>query len=1330
MKTFDQLIRAKTKGIELKNNEKVNIKIPKKEGGFWEREYNQSDPIENVINDFKRENDEEFPEEYITDWKHDNESFNLKAEIRTILPIEVPTLIDNYCKKNPSQFSDENIPKLVGKPFFDPFEIFVFHKEEKTLKIQKYDRDTIENNNLDDYGTSSAYCNGCNYLFISGGENNNSEIIDKFWKINLGTQEIETTNMIYPKKNHSMVYVSKFGKSVFIVGGNDLKTFYYDIDNNTMIEWGDLNHKRTEPALILISDTLYCIDNVNSKDYNEPFSLEKTNVTSQNQKWDIIYPELNISKNEKLNQKFFGVVKTASDEILFLGGNMDEKASEFNYKYNISSETIEDSNIPFKEYNFKEKTFLPYKENVDYILPDFNRYHPEVIFYQKNKNKLSFVNYEPKNNNKLKTAPRKDYKFNFNMPLINSKEENKENIENIDNLENIENIENIDNKENLIKNKENININNEENPSDKELSKIDDNKNHNKTESFKEPEKDVQNQNIKISIGMPEDKINSIYKNDIKNTKDLLSSEKNSLNPYKNKESLKSGSIGGEINFNSNIPVDHQENALTNMSPSYKENIIKPNVFGINAQITSSQPNINMGMDIDSPNLNPQINLPKTKNPEVDIKQSIKGPEINIKTSDKSQGTDFNLKGIIIGGNNKSDKNIKGEKNEFFLKGIIRGDKNAKKNSQNFKESGIIEGINQKELKSANIKPNVDLNLKNSEKININENHRNNSNYMSGIIKGVNVSKINAPNMNIKSSNINLEGNLPGIDFKGPNINIPSRGTDINFNKDINLNQNLIINGPGIDIQNNGSNINGDINAPKIDLNSKNIININGPEFGQDGPKININGPKIDVPNFNINGPKIDEPNFNINGPKIDEPNFNINGPKIDEPNINGPKIDIKNDLPEIKIHQKVNLPSGNMKLNGPNINKKIDLNKNISGGVEINSPNISGKIPNVNIKGSEIQGIIPGIDVKSSQFEGIIPGINVNTNIKNSKDFYCSGFIKGTTNGIESSNIKIPGVEVNAPKMELNGKINDININGPKIDINAPSTNLDLKGADYKLNGNIQGINNNQQKVNIPSFNMEQKNIKMGGGIKLEGKDVNLKGDIPGIKIDTKINNYFYLEGIIPSNKMGKITYDSNMQPIKISAKAPSLENNSKNLNFHGNLNDFGNEVEIRGSRKMICDDGGNNLNLEAPKIEINGNGNIIGSDNIELGGGKINLINTHPTKLGVKNIKEENDFGINVNIDGGFKKGDINLGNLGQNFVGEENTETKILLSSLMTGGTGIKKKGKGLPIVGAKNSNFEPSKIDAAGRLDVENINVENLKSANVGVNGQKIGERVVE
>lgn len=46
----------------------------------------------------------------------------------------------------------------------------------------------------------------------------------------------------------------------------------------------------------------------------------------------------------------------------------------------------------------------------------------------------------------------------------------------------------------------------------------------------------------------------------------------------------------------------------------------------------------------------------------------------------------------------------------------------------------------------------------------------------------------------------------------------------------------------------------------------------------------------------------------------------------------------------------------------------------------------------------------------------------------------------------------------------------------------------------------------------------------------------------------------------------------------------------------------------------------------------------------------------------------------------------------------------------------------------MVGPKSSNFEPSKVDVAGKFDVENVDTENLKSANVGVNGQKIGDRI--
>ena len=64
------------------------------------------------------------------------------------------------------------------------------------LKIQKYDQRKIQEKELDNFSSSSAYCNGNNYLFISGGVKNKNEIMKKFWKINLGNQMIELTDII------------------------------------------------------------------------------------------------------------------------------------------------------------------------------------------------------------------------------------------------------------------------------------------------------------------------------------------------------------------------------------------------------------------------------------------------------------------------------------------------------------------------------------------------------------------------------------------------------------------------------------------------------------------------------------------------------------------------------------------------------------------------------------------------------------------------------------------------------------------------------------------------------------------------------------------------------------------------------------------------------------------------------------------------------------------------------------------------------------------------------------------------------------------------------
>ena len=93
---------------------------------------------------------------------------------------------------------------------------------------------------------------------------------------------------------------------------------------------------------------------------------------------------------------------------------------------------------------------------------------------------------------------------------------------------------------------------------------------------------------------------------------------------------------------------------------------------------------------------------------------------------------------------------------------------------------------------------------------------------------------------------------------------------------------------------------------------------------------------------------------------------------------------------------------------------------------------------------------------------------------------------------------------------------------------------------------------------------------------------------------------------------------------------------------------------------------------------------------------------------------------------MDGDIKKTDIDLENLGKNFISEGN-DTKVLLNSQLGG---LKKKGKGLPMVGIKYNNFEQSKVDVGGQFDTNNVNIDNLRSANIGIGGQKQGERIIE
>ena len=167
------------------------------------------------------------------------------------------------------------------------------------MTIQPPKTQLITSLGLNNYSSSSSYCNGNNHLYISGGETPDNQIIDKFFDIDLNNNNIEGPYTISPKKNHSMIFIQP--NKVFVVGGNDIKTFYFVFVLKEIINTADLKIIRTEPALQIIGNILYCFDNVN-KANDVQLSFERINIDDPEAEWELVYPTI---KGDKFPQKFF-----------------------------------------------------------------------------------------------------------------------------------------------------------------------------------------------------------------------------------------------------------------------------------------------------------------------------------------------------------------------------------------------------------------------------------------------------------------------------------------------------------------------------------------------------------------------------------------------------------------------------------------------------------------------------------------------------------------------------------------------------------------------------------------------------------------------------------------------------------------------------------------------------------------------------------------------------------------------------------------------------------------------------------------------------------------
>ena len=609
--------------IILKTDDFITVQINLDGKMTWNKEYSKETKIKQMYEDYEQEVRSEFPKEIKSILK------SLKDKDVTIEEEPLLNYANGYEEDNTafSKINNLEIPEIIGKPFSNPFTVFNYIKKEKALKVLKFGNNS-KLNELDDYNSSSAYCNGNNKLFISGGEKNKGEYTEKFWIIDLKTAEIESNDMI-PKKNHSMIIIP--GNYVFIVGGQTKQTFYFDLENSQFHGWKKLNKQRIEPALIVVDNYLYCFDNMNSN-FEDRLTFEKTNLNSSEHNWELFEPNM---PSIRMNQKYFGVVKSNND-IIFIGGNLDIENEEENlterknFKYNLNNNSIEESETNYINYNFKEKTFLKYNEKISYILPDFNRYHPEVMFYQKEKNAIKFLKcyskkkLEEKEREKIEKNNR-DFspikitmKYNLNQPKddnniikeeikpINENSENKNeekkdqeeekkveeqnneydqnninNFNNFDNLDNFNNFDNFDNKKS----------NNEQNPQEIYEANPLENQEKEKEKEFETNEQVKENeQNAEQDIEQHVEK--EVEQNIVQNEekKDEGQNEEEKVN-----EEKESNAIDNDINTNNlemldDIIKSSQQEQQENIEIKVEGNPIENQDINLRGQINNINP--------------------------------------------------------------------------------------------------------------------------------------------------------------------------------------------------------------------------------------------------------------------------------------------------------------------------------------------------------------------------------------------------------------------------------------------------------------------------------------------------------------------------------------------------------------------------------------------------------------------------------------------------------------------------------------------------------------------------------------------------------------------
>lgn len=295
--------------------------------------------------------------------------------------LKIPeNIIESYINKNP----------IIGSPVFDNpdfFAIITFNTQNKELEFYNYDHTDFSL--LDKFNSFTAYCNANGLLYISGGENEQSEDFEKsvveyndFFYIDLkdlksynnccnsngndenfikGNHQLnikELPNLLEPRTWHSMIFVPE--KYIFIVGGSTKSVEVYDIEENTLVKDSELIETRSECTLCMVNDVyLYAFCGFHlHQTFN--YTVERCNLRKSVRMWE--YVHFNTNNNMKFIPSFFCVSYYKNNDIILVGGN--DSIEESNKSYIVKIGMEKNSNDEINEFNFGEEKFGVFRDKL------------------------------------------------------------------------------------------------------------------------------------------------------------------------------------------------------------------------------------------------------------------------------------------------------------------------------------------------------------------------------------------------------------------------------------------------------------------------------------------------------------------------------------------------------------------------------------------------------------------------------------------------------------------------------------------------------------------------------------------------------------------------------------------------------------------------------------------------------------------------------------------------------------------------------------------------------------------------------------------------------